>query len=205
MPDRPELTPRQRQVLETIQQAYGRAGFGPTIREIADAMGISSPNGVVSHLRALAAKGYIHRTAHRSRAIQLADQANGHAHGIPLAGLVAAGLPAEVNEQHERLELDGWFHSRPGVWALRVSGDSMIEAHIADGDFVIVEAQSSARPGQIVVVRTGEGEATLKYWHPEKNRVRLQPANSAMKPIYSRSATVLAVVIGLVRLFRPRG
>jgi len=85
------------------------------------------------------------------------------------------------------------------VFALRVAGDSMIEAQIADGDYVIVKRQSQAAPGQMVVAQTEEGEATLKYWHPEKNRIRLQPANASMKPIYVENARVLGVVVGVVR------
>jgi repressor LexA len=101
-------------------------------------------------------------------------------------------------EQNERIDFSNIF-SREGLFALRVSGDSMIEAQIADGDFVVVRRQPHAVPGQMVVAQTEEGEATLKYWYPERNRVRLQPANSAMEPIYLADARVLGVVIGVVR------
>jgi repressor LexA len=89
--------------------------------------------------------------------------------------------------------------SRDDLFALRVSGDSMIEAQIADGDYVVVRRQAHAVPGQIVIAQTEEGEATMKYWFPEKNRVRLQPANSAMEPIYLDRVQVLGIVVGVVR------
>jgi repressor LexA len=101
-------------------------------------------------------------------------------------------------EQAERIELEEFF-PRKDVFVLRVSGDSMIEAQISDGDYVLVRRQSTARPGEIVVAQTSEGEATLKYWFPEKNRIRLQPANSSMDPIYVRQADVLGTVVGVVR------
>ena len=193
------LTDRQREALDCIRDSYLDRGFGPTIREIAESMGIVSPNGVMVHLRALVRKGHIERSANLSRSIQLTVDPRTIGNGIPLVGDIAAGLPAEANEQDERLDLQGMFGNKPGNWALRVTGQSMIDAHIDDGDFVIVRSTSTARKGDIAVVRTGEGDATLKYWFPEKNRIRLQPANSSMKPIYVQSAEVLGVVVGLVR------
>ncbi len=194
------LTARQQQALNCIRESCRERGFGPTIREIADSMGIASPNGVMVHLRALTRKGFIERSANLSRSIQLTE--NGAVEtqpGIPLLGRVAAGTPVVAEEQAERLDLQNLFGDRPGTWALQVAGDSMIEAHIADGDFVVVRSTRTARRGQIAVVRTDHSDATLKYWFPEKNRIRLQPANSAMQPIYVRSAEVLGVVIGVIR------
>jgi len=193
------LTARQREALECIRQSCLERGFGPTIREIAESMGIMSPNGVMVHLRALQRKGHIERSANLSRSIQLTVDPRTRASGIPLIGNIAAGLPVEANEQDERLDLQGLFGNKPGNWALRVTGQSMVDAHIDDGDYVIVRSTATARKGDIAVVRTGEGDATLKYWFPEKNRIRLQPANSSMKPIYVKSAEVLGVVVGVVR------
>ncbi len=106
----------------------------------------------------------------------------------------------EAIEQNERVDFDAMF--RPGtknLFVLQVNGESMIDDQIADGDYVIVQKQRTARKGQIVVAITGEGEATLKRWFPEKNRIRLQPANSSMKPIYVKDARILGVVVGVVR------
>ena len=112
--------------------------------------------------------------------------------------MIAAGVLHEAVEQDERVDFGEMFDKK-NLFALKVSGDSMIEDAIADGDHVIVRKQRSARKGQIVVAITDEGEATLKRWYPEANRVRLEPANSTMKPIYVRDAKILGVVVGVVR------
>ena len=158
-------------------------GYGPTVREIGEHFEISSPNGVMCHLKALEKKGLIHRSPNKSRAIELTQEAIDAERGLPLAGCVAAGATQLAFEQTERIDF-GDFFNRPDLFVLTVSGDSMIEAQIADGDYVVVRRQSTAEPGEMVVARTEEGEATLKYWYPEKNRIRLQPANSSMEPIY---------------------
>ena len=115
-----------------------------------------------------------------------------------MAGVVAAGLTTLAFEQNERVDFSSMF-GREDFFALQVSGESMIEAQIADGDYVVVKKQPTAAPGQIVVAQTDEGEATLKYWYPEKGRIRLQPANSSMAPIYLENASVLGIVVGVVR------
>ena len=149
------------------------------------------------HLKALEKKGLITREPNMSRAIQLTEAAN-EDRGLPLVGQIAAGSLSEAIEQAERFEFTDWF-GKKNLFALRVKGDSMIEAAIADGDLVICRKARTADKGDIVVALTDDGEATLKYWYPEANRVRLQPANSSMKPIYSRNVKVLGVVTGVVR------
>ena len=120
--------------------------------------------------------------------------------GLKLVGRIAAGQPIEAVEQHE--ELDFQRLDRTGdKFALRVSGDSMIEEHIADGDFVIIRAQEQARDGQIVAVRDDDGEATLKKFYRDKNRIRLEPANKTMKPIFRDRVNVLGVLVGVVRKY----
>jgi len=193
-----QLTDRQHAVYEFIRDKIVNRGYGPTVREIGENFQINSPNGVMCHLRALEKKGLIHRSPNKSRAIELTREALDAERGLPMVGVVAAGSTTLAFEQCERVDFEELF-KRKDLFALRVSGDSMIEAQIADGDYVIVKRQTSARPGQIVVAQTDEGEATLKYWFPEANRIRLQPANSTMAPIYVRNASVLGVVVGLVR------
>jgi len=117
---------------------------------------------------------------------------------MPMAGTVAAGLTNLAFEQNERVDFGSMFVKK-NMFALKVKGDSMIEAQIADGDYVVVKKQRTAHSGQMVVAQTPEGEATLKFWHPEANRIRLQPANSSMSPIYVKEASVLGVVVGVVR------
>ena len=193
-----QLTKKQQVIFDFIRSRIEQEGYGPTIREIADEMGFSSPNGVICHLTALEKKGLIHRSSHKSRSIVLTEEVHEEIRGLPLAGRVAAGGLMEAFEQDERVDL-GELWTRKGTYVLEVSGDSMIDAHIQDGDYVVVQNKRTATKGDIAVVRNSEGEATLKYWYPEKNRIRLQPANKRLKPIYTRDVKVVGVVVGVVR------
>ena len=140
------------------------------------------------HLKALEKKGLITREPNMSRAIQLAAEPI-EDRRLPLAGRIAAGVLHEAIEQNERVDFDAMFDpADKDLFVLEVNGDSMIEDQIADGDFVVIRKQKTARKGQIVVAITDEGEATLKRWFPERNRIRLEPANAAMKPIFVRDA-----------------
>lgn len=192
------LTKRQGEVLDFIRDKIESRGYGPTVREIGEQFAIASPNGVMCHLKALEKKGLITREANRSRAIQLAPEAQTPS-GMPLVGSIAAGNLTEAIEVGDRFQFEDWFPAKKGSFALRVKGDSMIEAAIADGDVVICRKAKTASKGDIVVAVTDEGDATLKYWYPEANRVRLQPANSSMDPIYCRNAQVQGIVTGVVR------
>lgn len=197
------LTERQQSVYQFIRDKIMTRGYGPTVREIGEEMAIRSPNGVMCHLRALEKKGMIKRDANKSRAIELvhAGPSQKRSSSIPMAGRVAAGQCSLAIEQDESLDLSDLF-VREDRFALEVTGDSMIDAHIADGDYVIVQKQSYAYPGQIVVAQTPEDEATMKYWFPESGRIRLQPANRSMQPIYVDEAVVKGIVIGVVRRLR---
>ncbi len=193
------LTPRQRDVYKFIREKIRGRGYGPTVREIATRFDINSPNGVVCHLKALVKKGMITREPNMARAIRLVAEPI-EERGLPLTGTIAAGVLHEAIEQNERVDFQEML--TPGTknrFALRVEGDSMIEDQIADGDYVVIQKQRTARKGQIVVALTDDGEATLKRWFPEKNRIRLEPSNSSMKPIYVKNARVLGVVVGVVR------
>jgi repressor LexA len=153
------------------------------------------------HLKALQKKGLIHREPNMSRAIQLLeDPVNPQLMGLKLVGRIAAGHPIEAVEQNEELTFSEWVE--PGdKFALRVAGESMIDEHIADGDFVIIRKQEQARDGQIVAVRDEDGEATLKRFYRERNRIRLEPANKAMKPIFRDRVNILGVLVGVVRKY----
>ena len=165
------LTPRQREVYGFVRSKIFERGYGPTVREIASAFGIRSPNGVMCHLKALEKKGIIRREPNMSRAIQLVDDGP-HDPGLPLAGVIAAGQPMEAVEQAEQLDFRDMFGA-PDLFALQVKGQSMIEDQIAEGDYVIVRKQETARDGQIVVALLGDGDATLKRFYREPNRIRL--------------------------------
>lgn len=194
-----QLTQRQRAVYEFIRDKIRTRGYGPTVREIGQHFKIRSPNGVMCHLKALEKKELITREPNMSRAIQLSTEPASD-RGLPLAGKVAAGVLHEAIEQDERVDFGDMFDvADKDLFVLEVQGESMIDEHIADGDYIVVRRQRTARKGQIVVAQTDDGEATLKRWFPEKNRIRLQPANSSMKPIYVKNAKILGVLIGVVR------
>jgi repressor LexA len=195
-----KLTARQQEIYTFIQEKIDERGYGPTVREIGTAFDIKSPNGVICHLTALVKKGLIQREPNMSRAIKVLKPRE-RRDGIPLHGVIAAGLPIETYEVEERIDLTELF-ARPGYFALKVKGESMIEDHINDGDFVIVKRQSTARDGQIVVALVDDGETTLKRFYRDKGRFRLEPANSSMRPIFAKKVDVLGVVAGVVRAFQ---
>lgn len=195
-----ELTRRQAHILEFVHERLRSGKSGPTVREIAKRFAIKSPNGVTGHLRALERKGFISRRPHQSRSITIAPQWTDQSRGLPMAGRVHAGTMHEAVQDNERVDFGDLFTKR-GTYVLRVEGDSMIDAHIADGDFVVVQPNKTPSAGDIAVVQTEDGQATLKYWFPEKNRVRLQPANRRMKPLYTRRVRPLGVVVGVVRQY----
>ena len=199
----PRLTARQQDVYDLIREKIVSRGYGPTVREIGEHFDIKSPNGVMCHLKALERKGLITRSPNKSRAIELIHEADRSGRSMPLAGIIAAGPAPIALDDAERRDLGEMFYGEDR-FLLQVSGDSMIDAHITDGDMVIVQKQDHARPGQMVVAQTSQHESTLKYWYPEEGRIRLQPANRDMEPIYVHSAKVIGVVVGVVRSISDR-
>lgn len=199
MPDFSQLTERQRQIYDFIREKIENRGYGPTVREIGNGFDIRSPNGVMCHLKALQKKGLIKRVNGQARAIQLVDH-RPPAVSLPLLGTVAAGAPVAAVEQDERLEFNDLF-GMPNIFALKVRGNSMIEDHIEDGDYVIIRKQETAENGQRVVAMVN-GEVTLKKFYRRRDQIRLEPANGTMAPIIVRSdadARVLGLLVGVVR------
>jgi len=211
-----ELTDRQKQILHFIVRESESRGFPPTIREIGEQMEIRSTNGVNDHLKALERKGYLTRGEQQSRSLVptkrarlvlgLGARKDGNMVDVPLLGKVAAGVPLLTAENLEdSVRIDSFFLGSAGkeVFALRVKGDSMIEDGIFDGDYLFVRKTPAASPGDIVVALI-EDEATVKRFYPEGDRVRFQPSNRAMHPIYVhradfRSTMILGIVIGVYR------
>src|SRR2546422_668295 len=195
MADYTQLTQRQKDIYEFIRDKIESRGYGPTVREIGLGFGIKSPNGVMCHLKALEKKGLIIRQEFSARAIQLVDHHPASV-SLPLLGNVAAGSPVEALEQRERLEFGDLFGG-PNQFALKVRGQSMIEDHIDDGDFVVINKQETARNGERVVAMI-DGEVTLKRYHEEADAIRLEPANGTMKPITvpKGQAQILGVLVG---------
>lgn len=199
MADFSHLTERQKEIYIFIRDKIGARGYGPTVREIGDHFGIKSPNGVMCHLKALEKKGLIKREEHAARAIQLMDH-RPPSQGLPFLGSVAAGVPIEAIEQSERFDFDEVFGG-PERFVLRVRGNSMIENHIEDGDYVIIRRQETAENGTRVVAMV-DNEVTLKRFYKEPDHVRLEPANGTMAPILidgSREIRVLGVLAGVLR------
>jgi len=201
MPDFSQLTERQREIYDFIKNKIESRGYGPTVREIGLGFDIKSPNGVMCHLKALEKKGLILREGFSARAIQLVDH-RPPSNGLPLFGVVAAGAPVEAVANEERLDFDALFGGTQN-FALKVRGQSMIEDHIDDGDFVVIKKQDSARDGERVVARI-DNEVTLKRYYRDKGHVRLEPANSKMQPIVldeakAPNAEILGILVGVLR------
>jgi repressor LexA len=199
MPDFSQLTERQREIYEFIRNKIESRGYGPTVREIGLEFEIKSPNGVMCHLKALEKKGLIKRELHSARAIQLVAHRR-PAQGLPFLGTVAAGSPLPAIEQAERLEFDEVFGGKDR-FVLQVRGNSMIENHIEDGDFVVIKKQETASNGERVVAMI-DNEVTLKRFYKERDHIRLEPANGAMAPIIvdsSREARILGILVGVLR------
>ncbi len=208
------LTKRQEQTLEFIRHSIEERGYPPTLREIGEHMGIRSTNGVNDHLRALERKGYLRREDMKSRALRLVEESATTAPSISgeddmlevqVLGRVAAGLPLLAEENVvDTVRVDKMLvRGGQDVFGLKVQGDSMIEAGILSGDYIFVRKQSSADRGEIVVALIGD-EATVKYYFPEKDYVRFQPANSQMAPILVRATDfrptmLLGKVVGVYR------
>jgi repressor LexA len=208
------LTKRQAQTLDYIRQSIEERGYPPTLREIGEYMGIRSTNGVNDHLRALERKGYLRREDMKSRALRVVDvndrqapprSTDDNIMDIRIVGRVAAGLPLLAEENVvDTVRVDRML-VRGGreVFGLRVTGDSMIEAGILNGDYIFVRKQPTADRGDIVVALIGD-EATVKYYYPEKDYIRFQPANGQMAPILVRAGDfkptmLLGVVVGVYR------
>ena len=196
---KPVLTQRQKEIYDFLRDKIVNRGYGPTVREIGLQFGIRSPNGVMCHLKALEKKGLISRESHMSRAIQLSNPPQPKS-SLPLAGMIAAGHPLLALQQEERIDFSGLFNSEDHV-CLRVKGESMIDDHIAEGDYVVVRKGAEARDGDIVVARVDGDEATLKRYYRETHRIRLEPANKGMKPIFSTNVDVEGVVVGIIRQY----
>jgi repressor LexA len=199
---RKNLTKRQQQVLDFIIGYIKETGYPPTVRDIANEFEISS-KGAYDHLIAIEKKGYIRRDPAKPRAIELLDFVPGRVPGsvieIPVVGKVAAGEPLLATQNIERtISLSSDMIRTEEPFALRIKGDSMIEAGILEGDYVIVKQQPSAEQGDIVVALIGD-EATVKRFYRADDHIKLQPENPSMEPIMVKDVTILGKVIGLFR------
>jgi len=197
------LSTRQRQILKYIKDMVRAKGYPPSVREIGEAVGLSSSSTVHSHLAKLEELGFIRRDPTKPRAIDVLDEAPWRQTSmtpVPLVGRVTAGQPIlAVENIEETYPLPTQLVGDGNVFMLTVQGESMINAGILDGDYVLVRDQDTARNGEIVVALVDDEEATVKRFFKEKDSVRLQPENSFMEPIYSRNVAILGKVIGVFR------
>lgn len=197
------LTPRQLDVLVAVRNYRHLNGMAPTMQELADKLGTSKVT-IFEHIEALERKGVLRRNPHMSRSLEIVAKYlpdEERPTKLPLLGAIAAGSPILAVENREELDLEQVFKSKHGVFVLKIKGDSMIEDHLCDGDYVVIERRESARNGETVVALIDEAEATLKKFYKESGKIKLQPANSEMKPrlLEANRVRVQGVVIGVIR------
>ena len=204
-------TDRQQRILDTIRAFTAERGYPPSVREIGERVGLSSSSTVQSHLKTLERRGLLRRDPTKPRALVPADmvlravasparrESGPETISLPIVGRVAAGVPITATENLEdTFVLPASFVGRKGAFMLRVKGDSMIDAAILDGDLIVVEPQPTAHNGEIVVAMI-DGEATVKRFYREDGRIRLQPENATMAPIYADDVTIVGRVEAVIR------
>lgn len=194
------LTKRQTEILTFIKSFIGENDYAPSYREIAKSLSLSSVATVAEYICVLEQKGYLTRESSSARSLQLTPSWDERVFEIPLVGTIAAGRPIEAIRTSETIDIPRDMMG-PNVFALKVSGDSMVEDGIMDGDYVIIEKTNSPKNGDIVVALIEQDNVTLKRFYREKTRIRLQPANKNYKPIYTRRALVQGRVKGVIRKF----
>jgi repressor LexA len=200
-----DLNEKEKAVYKYINDCVNKNGYAPSVRDICAAVGIKSTSSVHDYIRRLETKGYIRKSSGKSRALSIENVAQGDIgkmHRVPILGRVTAGQPILAVENYEGyVDFPATMaRGKANLFALRVMGESMIEAGIMDGDIVVVESRRYADNGEIVVAMI-EDEATVKRYFREADRVRLQPENHTMQPIYARDVTVLGKVIANFRFY----
>jgi repressor LexA len=200
-----KLTRRQKEILDFVTEFIRREGYSPSMEEIASHFEIASLNAVYKHLEALAARGYLHRDANRARSIELGPAESAAVQTLPLLGYIAAGRPIEAVANAETLAVPAELLPRQGsCFVLRVQGDSMIDDHIENGDFVVIDQRSQPENGDTVVALVDGENVTLKKLYHEGSQVRLQPANPAVAPMVfdGSRVQVQGVVVAVMRRYK---
>ena len=199
------LTKRQREILDFLNEFIRQHGYAPSLEEIGRRFGLASLATVHKHLTNLQEKGFIKRAWNRSRSVELLPtRTGGRAIELPLLGFVAAGLPIEAIASNETIAVPEDFAGKRDTYVLRVRGDSMLDEQIRDGDFVIVEDRKTADTGEMVIALLWGTDVTLKKFYREPGgRIRLQPANTAMQPIFADAdqVQIQGVVVGVMRKY----
>jgi repressor LexA len=193
---------RADRIIDFIKETVSERGYPPSVREIAEGVGLASTSAVHHHLTKLEREGRLTKAATRSRALTVPDAFAAKAIRAPIIGEIAAGSPIyALADQSESISVPTELAAKSGrnTFVLRVRGKSMIEDHIDDGDYVVVQEQATARDGDIVVALLEDSTATLKRFYKERDRIRLQPANGEMQPIYAKDVQIQGKVIGVIR------
>jgi repressor LexA len=198
-----DLTKKQSEALDCIRAFMAAHKYAPSYRDIMKAMGIKSPATAYNHVQSLKNKGYVKLTDRQMRSVELTEKADVFTRGIelPLVGSIAAGAPIEAIENKESITVPMELLPNLNCYVLQVRGESMIEDGILDGDYVIVERNFYPHNGDVVVALLSNDSATLKRYYREKTRIRLQPANKTMKPIYTRNPVIQGIVRAVLRRY----
>ncbi|MFA6308073.1 MAG: transcriptional repressor LexA [Patescibacteria group bacterium] len=197
----PNLSKKQKQILDFVTQFIQTNEYAPSYREIAEYFGYSSTATVHEHLKSLEDKGLITSSQHAARSLEIVNHRFGKSIELPLAGLITAGVPIEAIQSNETIAVPQSMIRDENSFVLKVKGESMIEDGILDGDYVIVERNFYPQNGDVVVALLDNTYATLKKYYREKDRIRLQPANKTMKPIYAKNPAIQGIVKGIMRTF----
>lgn len=200
-----KLTKRQKEILDFLSEFIEHNGYSPSMEEIAGHFHFASLNAVFKHLEALESRGHLHRDSNRARSIQLSPSSSPGVKTLPLFGYIAAGQPIEAVSNTETLQIPEYFLPRKGnCYVLRVKGESMIDEHIQDGDYVVVESREAANAGDTVVALVDNENVTLKKFFPDGGQVRLQPANEALAPIIldANRVKIQGVVVSVMRKYQ---
>jgi repressor LexA len=200
-----KLTKRQKEILDFVSGFIDQNGYSPSMEEIAEHFHFASLNAVFKHLEALESRGHLHRDSNRARSIQLSQAAPAAVKDLPMFGYIAAGQPIEAVSAPEVMQIPEHFLPRMGdYYILRVKGESMIEEHIQDGDYVVIESRKTADPGDTVVALIDNENVTLKKFFPEGSQVRLQPANESLAPIVvdGTRVKIQGVVVSVMRKYQ---
>ncbi len=198
-----DLTKKQSEALDCIRAFIAKHNYAPSYRDIMRDLGIKSPATAYNHVQSLKQKGYVNLTNRQMRSVELTEKANVFTRGVelPLVGSIAAGQPIEAIENQESITVPLELLPNLNCYVLQVRGESMIEDGIIDGDFVIVERNFYPNNGDVVVALLSNDSATLKRYYREKTRIRLQPANKTMKPIYTRNPVIQGIVRAVLRRY----
>jgi repressor LexA len=200
-----KLTKRQKEIFDFISEFIEHNEYSPSMEEIAEHFHFASLNAVFKHLEALESRGYLHRDSNRARSIELSPAAPETIKSLPMFGYIAAGHPIEAVSAPEALQVPDYLLPRKAeYYVLRVKGESMIDEHIQDGDYVVIESRKTANPGETVVALVDDENVTLKKFYPEGSQIRLQPANESLAPIIldGTRVKIQGVVVSVMRKYQ---